>query len=414
MFFRYLVKRGVAKIFENSDVAVKILFSDGSVYVNHPSKDGDIYDVTVHFKHPKAERWFALMGGVGFGEAYHQGLIDVNENDLEALIDVVRSKFISIQKPPLLVRIRRFVYEWRVNNKDISQAKRNAIFHYNYPAEFYRLIQGDTYGYVEGYWQTGHETLDQSMHNRFDYMCRKLHLKPGLKVAEVGSGWGYMTNLMARDYGVTVDTYGIVEGQNKTLLAMASQWGVQDKVTLLEEDHRNLKQRPCTYDRYVSLGVFEHAGKDCQEDWMDSIATSLKEGGIGLLSVMTYSSERYTDFMTTKYIFPGGNIPSIGKVIDMLEARGLYVLDLENARHHYALAAQEWKKNFQKNWSKIQALNPELFNERFRRTWFLYLMGAGTAFESPQSNLSIQQIVFSKGRKHTYPTTRDFLYCPTR
>ncbi|MFM2339508.1 MAG: hypothetical protein RLZZ360_144 [Candidatus Parcubacteria bacterium] len=406
--FRELAKIGVKKSFHAIELPLQVTFSDQTIYKNIAAeKSNDI--VQVYLKSAKAERWFVTMGGVGFAEAFHQQLVNISDDDFQRLIEFGREAFISA-KPPLLVRIRQYFYERQVNNKNFDQAKENAVFHYNYPARFYELIQGKTYGYVEGYWQDGTETLDESMHNRFNYMCKKMFLKPGMKVAEVGSGWGYMTNLMARDYKVMVDTYGLVKNQNETLLEQAKEWGVSDSVNLLEEDHRALSKRKGLYDRYVSLGVFEHAGKDCQEAWIKSIADSLKIGGIGLLSVMTYSKEQYTDFITTKYIFPGGNIPSISKVIHLLEAHGLYVLDLENARYHYGLAALEWLKNFKNNWPEIQKLDPVRFNERFRRTWFLYLMGAGTAFMSPKSNLSVQQIVFSKGRSHNYPKTRNFLY----
>jgi cyclopropane-fatty-acyl-phospholipid synthase len=286
----------------------------------------------------------------------------------------------------------------------------SAAFHYGYPARFFELVLGSTYGYVEGYWRRGDETLDEAMRNRFDYMCRKLYLKPGMKVAEVGSGWGYMTNLMARDHHVEVDTFGIVDNQNRALVSMASAWGVQDKVHLIEEDHRALAARPELYDRYVSLGVLEHAGRNCDAAWIDSIKTCLKPGGIGLLSVMTYNAPQETDFITQKYIFPGGHIPHIARVVDLLESRGLCIIDLENARRQYARAAASWLQNFKTNWDKIRAIDPSIFNERFRRTWFVYLMGASTAFASQDAHLSVQQIVFSKGRHCDYPLTRNFLY----
>jgi cyclopropane-fatty-acyl-phospholipid synthase len=406
--FRDLARLAVRRNFGRSDIALRVIFSDGSSYTNEAASGGDI-DATVRFIHPKAERLFVLEGGIGFVEAYHQGLIGIPDDDFETLIDHCRGIYVGT-RPSLAVRLRRVFHDRSVSNKDWRQARRNAEFHYGYPARFFELILGSTYGYVEGYWRRGDETLDEAMRARFEYMCRKLYLEPGMKVAEVGSGWGYMTNLMARDHDVEVDTFGIVENQNRMLLSMAREWGVHDKVHLIEEDHRALSSRPERYDRYVSLGVLEHAGRNCDAAWIDSIETCLKPGGIGLLSVMTYSTPQDTDFITAKYIFPGGHIPHIARVVDLLESRGLCIIDLENARRHYARAAREWLRNFKANWEEIEAIDPSVFDDRFRRTWFLYLMGASTAFASKDSNLSVQQIVFSKGRHYDYPLTRDFLY----
>jgi cyclopropane-fatty-acyl-phospholipid synthase len=406
---RSLAKIGVRRNFHDAGLPLRVIFSDGSVLDNRLARAGKGEPAIVRFRHPRAERMFVTQGGIGFVEAFHQQLLDVSDDDFERLIDHCRGIYVGVRSP-WLVRLRRLVHARLVSNRNWAQAKRNAAFHYDYPARFFELILGSTYGYVEGYWRTGHETLDEAMDARFAYMCRKLYLKPGMHVVEVGSGWGYMTNLMARDHGVTVDTYGLVGTQNEALLRMARDWGVEDRVTLLEEDHRALACRPGRYDRYVSLGVLEHAGRACDADWIDSIETCLKPGGIGLLSVMTYSAPQDTDFITEKYIFPGGYIPHVARVVDLLEDRGLSIIDLENARRQYGRAAKEWLANFKRNWPEIQAIDPAVFDERFRRTWFVYLMGAATAFASTGSNLSVQQIVFSKGRDYDYPLTRDFLY----
>jgi cyclopropane-fatty-acyl-phospholipid synthase len=330
--FRDLAKLAVRRNFGKSDIALCVIFSDGSVFATSVASASET-EVTVRFLHPRAERMFVLEGGVGFVEAFHQGLLCISDEEFEVLIDHCRGLYVGARSP-FLVRLRRFFHEISVSNKDWGQARRNAAFHYGYPARFFELVLGSTYGYVEGYWRRGDETLDEAMRNRFDYMCRKLYLKPGMKVAEVGSGWGYMTNLMARDHHVEVDTFGIVDNQNRALASMASAWGVQDKVHLIEEDHRALAARPELYDRYVSLGVLEHAGRNCDAAWIDSIKTCLKPGGIGLLSVMTYNAPQETDFITQKYIFPGGHIPHIARVVDLLESRGLCIIDLENARRN--------------------------------------------------------------------------------
>ena len=113
-----------------------------------------------------------------------------------------------------LTFVKRHFLEWRQNNKEFAQAKRNATFHYGLPTEFFHLVLGETYGYGEGFWNEDTRTLDEAQHNNFDLICRKLRLNPGDKLIEVGPGWGYMSMLAAEKYGADVTGYGIVESQN--------------------------------------------------------------------------------------------------------------------------------------------------------------------------------------------------------
>jgi len=253
--------------------------------------------------------------------------------------------------------------------------------------------------------------LDQAQHNKFNYICRKLKLKPGIKMVEVGSGYGYMSILAAEKYGADVVNYGLVEEQNRIMRQWVSERKLNHKIKIVEKDHRELSNEPNTYDRYVSIGVYDMAGKDCHRDWIKGIAQSLKPGGIGLISTTGRMHSEPTDYFITKYIFPGAYCPSLAETLQLMEDYELTVLDIENLKYHYYLAINEWYERFIKSWDTIVKINPKLFNEQFKRKWSVYLLGSSEVFRTEHTNMSVYHIVFVKGKAQGfYSLTRDFLY----
>ena len=137
---------------------------------------------------------------------------------------------------------------------------------------------GDTYGYSEGFWKEDTLTLEEAQHNNFDLICQKLQLSPGDKLVEVGPGWGYMSMLAAEKYGADVTSYGLVPSQNDGMRMIMRSRNFRGKLKLVEKDHRELADELSNYDRFASIGVHEHAGRDCNEQWIRSIAIGLRQG----------------------------------------------------------------------------------------------------------------------------------------
>jgi cyclopropane-fatty-acyl-phospholipid synthase len=266
---RALIRRIVDRVAEGQKYHLKVVFSDNTTH--HSTRLGDP-DVTIIFRNRRAE-WRVALGGVfEFLEAYFKGDIDiVGEQGLRKLINVgYRKPFGRVEHA--LTFVKRRWLEWRQNNRDIAQAKRNATCHYGLPTELFHLVLGDTYGYSEGFWKEDTRTLDEAQHNNFDLICQKLRLGPGSKLIEVGPGWGYMSMLAAEKYGAEVIGYGLVGSQNDAMRMLMRSRNFPRKVTLVEKDHRDLQGEPSSYDRFVSIGVHEHAGRDCNEQWIRSIA----------------------------------------------------------------------------------------------------------------------------------------------
>jgi cyclopropane-fatty-acyl-phospholipid synthase len=392
---RSLLRRIVDSVADAHKYHLKLVFSDNSVY--HSSRPGEA-DVTIIFRSRSSE-WRMAVGGVfEFLESYFDGDVDIDgEQGLRLLVKLGYRKPFGRFEHPLTFVKRRFL-EWQQNNRDYAQAKRNATFHYGLPMQLFHLLLGDTYGYSEGYWTEDTRTLDEAQHNNFDLICRKLSLRAGDKLVEVGPGWGYMAMLAAGKYGADVTAYGLVASQNEGMRKLMQARNFRGKITLVEKDHRELADEPATYDRFVSVGVHEHAGRDCNEQWIRSIAIGLRRGGMGLISATFNIKKRPTNYCTIKHIFPGGYIPSLAETLILMEKYGLDVKSVENRSYHYLRSVDQWRLNFERQWDRIRALDPVRFNEKFRRTWLFYLAGAAETFNAAREIINCYHVTFVKGR----------------
>lgn len=407
-----LVRGGLRQLFEHvtrgQDAVLRVLFADGSAFTN---RDGEP-EVTIVFHTRAAERRTLLLGYVGLFEAYFDGAVDIiGDRPVARVMRMAYSSRYRYRANPLLVAMRKYT-EWRDDNRDYAKAKANARRHYGLPFEFFRLMLGDDCLYAEGYWTEQATTLAAAQRARCDYICRKLMLRPGDKLVEIGSGWGYMAMHAAERYGAEVVNYGLVPEQNQVMQQRVEDRNLTDRVRIVERDHRELALEPETYDRYVSVGVYEHAGRTCQSEWIKSIATALKPGGIGMISTTGYMEPSTTELLTIRHVFPGGSVPDLPRTLALLGAHGLHVVDVEELGSHYQRTAEHWLANFEQQWPKIQAIDPNRFTERFRRIWTYYLCGVVEGFRPGGGNLNLHHITFTKG-KGFYPTERSFMYART-
>lgn len=265
--------------------------------------------------------------------------------------------------------------------------------------DFSEFVLGETMGYSEGCWVEGTKTLDQAKYNNYEYVCRKLRLKPGDHVLEVGSGWGYMPILMAKKYGAAVTVYNPVKAQNDFMRTRFERQGVADRIQIFERDHRDIVEQRGRYDKFVSIGVQEHAGKDCYRQWINSIAVALKPGGIGVVSTTNLMHRELTNSVITRNIFPGGHIPSLPLMLQIMDECGLTLIEVESLWPHYQRTLEQWRQNFETHWTAIHELDPNFFDERFRRRWRFYLEGTVENFGYA---LDLSHIIFTKGRDANY------------
>jgi cyclopropane-fatty-acyl-phospholipid synthase len=349
----------------------------------------------------------ALFGHVGLLESWFDGDVDL-EGDLHSAFRVGFSS--ELMRPNLLVSLRNRWHEWRYSNGSAAQARANARFHYALGTAFYRQwLDEGLMMYTCGYWSPGIETLEEAQRNKVEHVCRKLLIRPGDEVVDIGCGFGGFMFHAEQYHGARVTGINTTPEQVEMVREEILRRHLGGSLAVVEADFRDVRKQ---YDKVVSIGVLEHAGRDHLDQVVRAHADSLKPGGLGMLHFIGHVGVTETEFFIREHVFPGGWIPSLAETIAAMERAGLEVVDIENLRRHYALTLDEWAERFERSWERIHGLDPQRFDERFRRVWRAYLYGCAEMFRSPQGPTHLFQIVFSKGNlaAEGYPMSRSFLY----
>lgn len=354
---------------------------------------------TIIFKNEKAVNSIFTKGSMGFAEEYQAGNIDI-DGDFQQLVRLgIHPQFQNL-KLSLGTKMSIFMNHLSSRNTLKGSAK-NIAHHYDLGNDFYRLYLDESMTYSCAYYKNQDDTLEDAQRQKYEHICRKLQLKQGETLVDIGCGWGGMLLYAARRYGI--------QGLGCTLSAHQAEYakrrvmeeGLEKSITILQEDYRNIKGQ---FDKFVSIGMFEHVGKRLISTFMEKTKALLKKGGIGLLH--TIGKERDTPFdpWTMKYIFPGGYLPTLDHVLRTMGEIGLVPIDMENLRLHYAATLDEWAKRFEANVEKIE----KMFSQRLVRTWRMYLRGSAAAFR--WGDIRLYQILFTNGLNNSLPWTREHLY----
>lgn len=347
-------------------------------------------------------------GHLGLLEAYFDQQVDV-DGDIGAAFAVglmadIEPRF-GVADP-----LRNDLHEWRHSNRSPERAKANARAHYGLGADFYRLWLDDPLMmYTCGYWPEGTTTLEQAQQRKIDHVCRKIRLAPGERFVDIGCGFGGFMFRALQTTGATGVGINTTTEQVDWLADQIALRGLQDRLTVREADFREVDG---PYDKVVSIGVLEHAGRDQLAEVIRAHADFLKPGGLGMLHFIGHVGRYRTETFIREHVFPGGWIPSLADVIVEMERCGLEVVDIENLRRHYAPTLDAWAARFEARWDDIRALDPRRFDERFRRIWRTYLVGCAEMFRSPAGYTHLFQVVFSKGNvtRDSYPMSRAHLH----
>ncbi|MGH8668186.1 MAG: class I SAM-dependent methyltransferase [Burkholderiales bacterium] len=387
-----------------TETPFRVRFASGGEYRNTDAAPA----FTLIFNSVRAQRRTVLQGHIGLLESYFDGEIDIDGSLAAALAAGLQG---GMDQPNLPVRLRNRWHEFLHKNASREQAKKNAEFHYALGPEFYKLWLDDPLMfYTCAYWKDGTRTLEEAQRNKAEHVARKLRLQPGEEVVDVGSGFGGFMLYAHEHYGVKVTAINTTGSQADHARREIERRRLGAALTMqMHEDFRDAGRE---FDKVASIGCLEHAGRDSLAELIQAHARYLRRGGIGLIHFIGHVGRFDTDFFIRKYVFPGGWIPSLADVIVEMEKAGLEILDIENLRRHYALTLDVWAERFDRNWERIRALDPQRFDERFRRIWRVYLYGCAEMFRSPAGRTHLFQIVFSKGNvtHASYPMGREFLY----
>jgi len=351
---------------------------------------------------PDAVRGMIMNPGLLLPEAYMDGGIEPLDCTLFALMDVLmlNSEHSIHPAARLVTRMRRLRRSWSQFNP-MPRARQNVAHHYDLNGRLYSLFLDRDRQYSCAYFPRGDETLDEAQEAKKHHIAAKLKLdRPGLRVLDIGCGWGGMALTLARDYGAIVTGITLSSEQLAEARARADAEGLADRVRFELADYRTIRQR---FDRIVSIGMFEHVGITQFNGYFAQLRDCLTEDGVALVhSIGRSDGPGATSAWIEKYIFPGGYAPALSETLAIIERSGLFVTDIEILRLHYAKTIAIWRRRFAANRDVIASL----YDERFCRMFELYLAGSELAFRrQAQMNFQIQLT----RRMETLPITRDYM-----
>jgi cyclopropane-fatty-acyl-phospholipid synthase len=270
--------------------------------------------------------------------------------------------------------------------------------HYDLSNDFYELILDPTMAYSSGFHRTPEMTLEEAQTAKLDLICRKLGLEPGMRMVDIGSGWGSLTLHAAEHYGVHVTGVTLSSEQRDFVLKRAAERGLTDRVDVSLRHFRDLSQSGVhdgQIDAIASVEMGEHVGDAEYEVFTDAIHRYLRPGGRVLIQQMSRSNEKPGDrpgggpFIET-YIAPDMHMKPLSKTIGLISAPGLEIRDVQAMREHYPQTVAAWAQNLESNWSTAVAL----VGEEMARVWRLYLVGGSLAFE--EGRMGVDQILAVK------------------
>ena len=347
------------------------------------------------FNEPIAKSDIMNDPSVAFGEGYMNKKLEI-EGNIETVIESLynnQESFLGSDKYAKLIKL--------VSN-NIKRSKENIEFHYDLGNDFYKLWLDDTMTYSCGYFKQADDSLTQAQKNKVDHILKKLNLKEGDTLLDIGCGWGELIITAAKKYKVRATGITLSSEQLKKVKERIEFEGLNDLVEVELKDYREIKDKK--FDKIVSVGMMEHVGKDHVKEYFSNVKELLNKNGISLLHCITNTSEDGTNSWINKYIFPGGYVPSIQELISCMCETGFNVVDVENLRLHYEKTLRCWADNFEKALPEIEKMK----DETFIRMWRLYLNACAASFKC--GNINLHQFLFTKGVNNNIPLCRDYMY----
>ena len=333
-----------------------------------------------------------------FGEAYMGGDIDY-EGDLRAILDLVfKNKDMFEKESKVLGAISKLI------PKSPNRNRKDIKYHYDIGNDFYGLWLDESMTYSCAYFEQPDNSLYQAQMNKVDYLLKKLNLKEGQTLLDIGSGWGELIIRAAKQYGVKSLGVTLSEEQVAKSKQRIKDEGLEGQVDVKLQDYRELASSGVQFDRLVSVGMLEHVGRANIPDFTDAADSLLKDGGVFVLHTITKQVESESNAWMERYIFPGGYIPSIRELVATLPEHDFYIKDMESLRLHYARTLKFWADSFEKNLDAVR----KKFDEPFIRMWQVYLNSCIYGFR--YRVVDLHQFILEKGINNELPMTRHYLY----
>jgi len=358
---------------DSAKKTIEEIFSYADIRVNGSRS----WDIQVH--NPNFFSRILAQNSLGLGESYMDGWWDCKELD-KFFYKIFKSNIREKVKSPNLMW--GVLKSKLINMQSIKRSKIVGEKHYDIGNALFENMLDKRMVYTCGYWKNA-KTLDKAQEDKLDLVCKKIGLKPGMKVLDIGCGWGSFAKYAAQKYKVNV--VGVTISKEQVKLGRELCKGLP--IDIRFQDYRDVNER---FDRIVSLGMFEHVGEKNYKTYMKTVHKLLKSDGLFLLHTIGNNNKKmWIDPWLLKYIFPNGQIPLTNQV--RKASKGLFVLqDWHEFGTYYDKTLMAWHKNFTKNWNKIKSK----YDKRFYRMWNYFLLGSAGNFRAHK--IDLWQIVFSK------------------
>ena len=380
------------------DTSFSFLFPNGKL-----KKFGDKKDqFRIEINTPHVYTAIATKGPLGLGEQFMLGNFDI-KGDFDIAIITLARMFArdELNQGNFFYQTLHLVKkQLLLETKDRALKDINA--HYDISNDFYKLFLDPTMTYSCAYFKKETDSLEMAQVQKYEHVCRKLQLHPGETLLDIGCGWGGMLIYAAQKY--KIHGYGVTLSKNQYTYAKEKikELGLEKHISIELKDYRDIKGE---FDKFVSIGMFEHVTKNYYDDFFRMVKNSLVTGGLGVLHTISVNDPTIElGPWYHAYIFPGAQVPALSWIIDHATKYGLCPLDLENLRPHYALTLKHWAKNFERSYPKVVKNK----GEKFARMWKLYLYESRASFVTGLTQL--YQLTFTNGVNNKLPLTRDFLY----
>ena len=368
---------------QNLKIPLRLKLWDG-----HELDLGPTPSVTIVVKDPKIVSEFMHPSLDLLGSAFVEGRLELAEGSISEVVrvcDELSQALLDEDDDSTPAR----------NYHDKATDAASISYHYDLSNAFYQLWLDREMVYSCGYFETGEESLDEAQQAKFRHLCRKLRLKPGEYLLDVGCGWGGLARFAAREFGVKV--FGITLSKEQLALAQerVKAEGLQDKVDLQLLDYRDLPQDG-RFDKIVSVGMFEHVGHANLREYCQVLFNAVREGGLvmnhGITAKHTDGRQvgRGAGEFIERYVFPNGELPHLSMISAHISEAGLEVVDVESLRLHYARTLEHWSQRLEQNLEAAAKQVPE----QTLRIWRLYLAGCAYAFA--RGWINIHQILAAK------------------
>jgi cyclopropane-fatty-acyl-phospholipid synthase len=378
---------------------LKIIDADGRVHVFSGSPGPS---VTMRLTDRSLYHKLVFNPELHAGEAYMDGRLSFEDSTLRDFLTLFSLNRLSLGSYPLqkvLRRISRGLKRFQQANP-VGQAQKNVAHHYDLGNAFYKLFLDEGMLYSCAYFLDDDETLEQAQQNKLRLIAAKLRLEPGLKILDIGSGWGDLALYLAAMEDVDVTGVTLSREQHALSNEKARRAGLSHRVRFELRDYREVADR---FDRIVSVGMFEHVGVHHYGEFFAKVNALLADDGVMLLhSIGKMSPPGTASPWLRKYIFPGAYSPALSEVFPVVEQASLWVTDLEFLRLHYAKTLNHWHRRFEANRAEIAAM----YDERFCRMWEFYLVSAEMMFRTGSQQVFHMQLA---RRREAAPIVRDYI-----